>query len=113
VGSNLTPSMDVCVRLFCVRVVLCVSSGLASFWSPIQEVLPTKIKETKVKRRVSRTPYVPSGSNRNPFNVTNEISRFDILVRVLVHLMIGEISKRNVAHYFSTVKLSKGFIIFQ
>jgi hypothetical protein len=28
VDSNPTQSMDVCVRLFCVCVVLCVGSGL-------------------------------------------------------------------------------------
>jgi hypothetical protein len=30
VGSNPTQCMDVCVRLFCVYVVLCVGSGLAT-----------------------------------------------------------------------------------
>jgi hypothetical protein len=30
VGSNSTRGMDVCVRLFCVCVVLCVDSGLAT-----------------------------------------------------------------------------------
>jgi hypothetical protein len=29
-GLDPTRSMDVCVRLFCVRVVLCVDSGLAT-----------------------------------------------------------------------------------
>jgi hypothetical protein len=29
VGSNPNRGMDVCVHLFCVRVVLCVGSGLA------------------------------------------------------------------------------------
>jgi hypothetical protein len=33
--------MDVCVRLFSVCVVLCVGSGLAKGWSPVQGVLPT------------------------------------------------------------------------
>jgi hypothetical protein len=33
--------MDVCERLFCVCVVLCVDSGLATDWSPTQGVLPT------------------------------------------------------------------------
>jgi hypothetical protein len=36
VGSTPTRGMDVCVR-----VVLCVSSGLATGWSPVQGVLPT------------------------------------------------------------------------
>jgi hypothetical protein len=30
VGSNPTGGMDVCVRLFCVPVVLCVGNGLAT-----------------------------------------------------------------------------------
>jgi hypothetical protein len=30
VGSNFTQGMDVCVRLFCVCVILCVGSGLAT-----------------------------------------------------------------------------------
>jgi hypothetical protein len=30
VGSNPTGGMDVCVRLFCVCVVLCLGSGLAT-----------------------------------------------------------------------------------
>jgi hypothetical protein len=41
VGSNPTRGMDVCVRLFCVCVVLCVGSGLATGWSHIQGVLPS------------------------------------------------------------------------
>jgi hypothetical protein len=32
VSSNPTQVMDVCVRLFCVCVVLCVGSGLATGW---------------------------------------------------------------------------------
>jgi hypothetical protein len=30
VGSNFTQGMDVCARLFCVCVILCVGSGLAT-----------------------------------------------------------------------------------
>jgi hypothetical protein len=33
--------MDVFVRLFCVRVLLCIGSGLATGWSPVNGVLPT------------------------------------------------------------------------
>jgi hypothetical protein len=33
--------MDVCVRLFCVGVVLCVGSCLATGWSPVQGVPPS------------------------------------------------------------------------
>jgi hypothetical protein len=37
VGSNSTWSMDVCVPLCCVYVVLCIGSGLATGWSPSKE----------------------------------------------------------------------------
>jgi hypothetical protein len=40
-GSNPPSHMDVWVGLFCVYVVLCVDSGVATGWSPVQEVLPT------------------------------------------------------------------------
>jgi hypothetical protein len=48
VGSNPTQDMDVCVHLFCVYVVLCVGSGLATGWSPVQGVLPTVYKIKKL-----------------------------------------------------------------
>jgi hypothetical protein len=43
VQRNVTPTKvtDVCVRLFCVCVVLCVGSGLATGSSPVQGVLPS------------------------------------------------------------------------
>jgi hypothetical protein len=44
VGSNPTRGMDVCVRLFCVCVVLCVGSGLATGLSLVQGVLPSVYK---------------------------------------------------------------------
>jgi hypothetical protein len=40
VDSNPTGGMDICVRLFCVFVVLCVGRGLATCWSPVQGVIP-------------------------------------------------------------------------
>jgi hypothetical protein len=36
--SNPTRGMDVCVRLFCVCVVLSVGRGFATDWSPFQGV---------------------------------------------------------------------------
>jgi hypothetical protein len=48
-GSNPTRGMDVCVRLFCVCVVLCVGRGLATGWSPIQGVLLSVHNITKLK----------------------------------------------------------------
>jgi hypothetical protein len=50
VGSNRTQDMDVCVRLFCVYVVLCVGRGLAAGWSPVQAVLPSVYMMNKLKK---------------------------------------------------------------
>jgi hypothetical protein len=63
VGSNPTQGMDICMRLFCVCVALCVGSGLASGWSPVQGVLPTvyRIKKLKKRPRSNKTnvePYI-------------------------------------------------------
>jgi hypothetical protein len=41
VGSKPTQGIDVCIRLFCVCVVLCVGSSLATGWSPVQGFLLT------------------------------------------------------------------------
>jgi hypothetical protein len=49
-GSNPTRCMNVCVCLFWVCVLLCVSSGLATDWSPIQGVLPTAYRLRNWKR---------------------------------------------------------------
>jgi hypothetical protein len=43
--------MDVCVRLFCVCVVLCLGRGLATGWFPVQGVLPTVYRIKKLKKR--------------------------------------------------------------
>jgi hypothetical protein len=51
VSSNPTRGMDVCIRLFCVCVVLYVGSGLATGWSPVQGVLPTVYRIEKLKKR--------------------------------------------------------------
>jgi hypothetical protein len=44
VGSIPTRGMDVCVRLFCVCVVLCAGRGLATGWSPVQGVLANGLR---------------------------------------------------------------------
>jgi hypothetical protein len=51
VGSNPTQGIDVCVRLFCICVVLCVGRGLATGWSPVKGVLPTVYRMKKLKKR--------------------------------------------------------------
>jgi hypothetical protein len=43
---------------------LCVGSGLATGWTSVQGVLPTKIKKLKWNTR-SQMLYPPGGSNRN------------------------------------------------
>jgi hypothetical protein len=51
VGSNPTGGMHVCVRLFCVCVVLCVGGGLATGLPPVQGVLPNLYTIRKIERR--------------------------------------------------------------
>jgi hypothetical protein len=56
VGSYHALGLDVCVCLFCVCIVLCVGSGLATGWSPNQGVLPSvKIKYAKRRRSQGST----------------------------------------------------------
>jgi hypothetical protein len=44
--------MDVCVRLFCVCVILCVGSGLAIGWSSFQRIMQTMFGIKKLKKRL-------------------------------------------------------------
>jgi hypothetical protein len=50
-GSNPTEVMDVSMRLLCVYVVLHVGSGLATDRSPVQGVLLTVYRITKLQNR--------------------------------------------------------------
>jgi hypothetical protein len=50
-GSNPARGLDVCVCIYSVSVVLCVGSGLARGWSPVQGVLPHVYKIKKLKKR--------------------------------------------------------------
>jgi hypothetical protein len=61
VGSNPTQGMHICVRLFCVCVVLSVGSGLARGWSPVQGVLSTvnRIKKPKKRPRSNKRTVEP------------------------------------------------------
>jgi hypothetical protein len=55
-NTEITGGIDVCVRLFCVCVVLCVGRGLATGWSPAQGVLPTvyRFRKTEKKAKAQR-----------------------------------------------------------
>jgi hypothetical protein len=69
IGSNPTQVMDVCLRLFCVFVVLSVCSGIATGWSPVQGVLPTvKDQETQ---KATIDIYV-AHEEENVFCIRNE-----------------------------------------
>jgi hypothetical protein len=52
VGSNPTQGMDVCVHLTCVCLVLCIGRGFAMGLSPVQGVLPTVYRITKILKAV-------------------------------------------------------------
>jgi hypothetical protein len=56
VGSNATRRMDAYVRLFCVCFVVCVGSGHATGWSPVQGVVPIMYR-----LRNSRSCQSPQG----------------------------------------------------
>jgi hypothetical protein len=43
--------MDICVRLFCVCVVLCVGCDLTRGWSPVQGVVPNVYRIINLKKR--------------------------------------------------------------
>jgi hypothetical protein len=68
-GFEFHLGMDVCVRLFCVCVVLCEGSGLVTGWSFVQGVLPTVYRlgnwkrdqgpqGCRDRRRIQRVDYV-------------------------------------------------------
>jgi hypothetical protein len=86
VGSNPTQGMDVCVRLSCVCVGLCVGSGIATGWSPVQEVLSTvyriKVSHFHSARRVSaanavcRPTYISKNSGLSVRNLIWSFSFF-------------------------------------
>jgi hypothetical protein len=66
--SNPTRGMNNCLRLFCVRVVRCVGSGLATCWSPVQGVPPTVYRMKKLKKwpRPNKELY---GHNNHPCKI--------------------------------------------
>jgi hypothetical protein len=70
----------ICVSLFCICVVLCVGSGLATGRSPVKGVLPTvyRIKKLKQRPRPTRTVYRAVGRS---VNIYYKIIKF--LVRTL------------------------------
>jgi hypothetical protein len=58
-GSRVrNPFEDMCMRLLCVYVVLCVGSGLATGWSPAEGVLRTVYMIKKLKKRPRPTGAV-------------------------------------------------------
>jgi hypothetical protein len=50
VGSNPSRKSDVSAFFLCARVVLCIGSGLAWGWSPVQGVLPIVYRLKTLKR---------------------------------------------------------------
>jgi hypothetical protein len=57
-----------CVRLFCICVILCVGSGLATGRSPVQGVLPTAYGRLMLARdiRVGKGKAIPVTRREGP-----------------------------------------------
>jgi hypothetical protein len=91
VGSNTAGDMDVCVRLFCVCVALCVGSGLATGWSAVQGVLSTVYKSRKPKERLR-----PNKGAVDPKKKSNDVSEEPVAPSP--HLL-GSKSNRNAKHH--------------
>jgi hypothetical protein len=60
----------ICVRLFCVCVVLCVGRGLATGWSPVQESyrLCKKFKKLKKRPKSNKELYIHIWIHTNSMN---------------------------------------------
>jgi hypothetical protein len=56
VGSNTTRGMDVCLRLFCVCVVLCVDMGLATGWIPRSRDSTVRVRKDYETEEEARAP---------------------------------------------------------
>jgi hypothetical protein len=57
-----------CVRLFCVCVVLYVGKGLATGWSPVQGVLPSVCRITKLNKQLGPNTGLKSHCWMNEWN---------------------------------------------
>jgi hypothetical protein len=102
VGSNHTRCMDICVRLFCVCVVLCVGSGLATGWSPVQGVLLTvyRLRNWKSGQGSKCCRAIETGRERKNillgFAKRNKLI-FSVITRrnpLTVHRRLGEAYRR-------------------
>jgi hypothetical protein len=64
--SNSTRGMDIFLRFFCVCVVLCVASGLATSWSPVKGVLSTvhRLRNCKWPRTTKAVEPLMDGLDR-------------------------------------------------
>jgi hypothetical protein len=96
VGSNPTQGIDVCMRSFCVCVVLSLDSGLATVWSPVRGVLPTVYRIKKLKNyqgptKDSRAIEI-NISNRSRDNVVGIATNYKLDDRgVGVRIPVGSI----------------------
>jgi hypothetical protein len=99
-----------CVRLFCVCVVLCVGSGLATGWSPVQGVLSTMYRIKKPKKRPrsnKRTVDKTEGGRNTPVNMIQSslyeysdyaISAIQTCTMTSIPSRLGLSSDREVVH---------------
>jgi hypothetical protein len=77
-----------CVRLFCVCVVLCVGSGLATGWFPVQGIIPSAYRIKKLKNRPRPNKGLYSHNNNNNNNNNNNSYSFKKSEGILVYSLL-------------------------
>jgi hypothetical protein len=93
VGWNPTQGMDiwcVCMRLFCVCVVLCLGSGLVTGWSLVQGVLPSVKNDSGTKYEAwalngLKSPWKKKGLYRWCLECGIELARSPIRATKALH----------------------------
>jgi hypothetical protein len=101
--------MAVC--LFCVRVVLCVGSGLATGWSPVQRVLQTVYRIKKLKKRPRSTGAVERERERErETHYMVLFGCFQISLLLPAALLVWLAKKQNFEHYSQNTYISQYII---
>jgi hypothetical protein len=97
VGSNPTKGMDFYVRLFCVYVVLCVGSSLATGWSPVQGVPQSVLERLRNWRRCQG----PTKGCRAMDELMNEWKSCSIMFSIKTPVKLTESLRSSLQTFYS------------